>query len=107
MAFIVGWFGLISLLYISIPTEYLDGSNISGGDFFAVNTTTSTGEVDTGIFSGIGASVDMIFRFFLFAALGIGLPSGTPTVISVCFSVLVIFINLIVIFTIKNAFWKG
>lgn len=113
LAFIVGWYGLLALLFFAVPTQYTNGAGTTGGDFFQVNaSSTPNSEIDQnsgflGFFNSIFQMFKMISRMFLFCALGIGLPSDTPSVISAIFSVVVIFINLVVIFTIKNAFYKG
>jgi len=93
----------MGIMFSSLPTIMLGGAE-SIGNYNNYNVSDFS-EDEVG--SDVTSVLDTIFRFVLFATIGFGLPSGTPFYIQIFISAIAVLMTTLVIFTIKNAIWKG
>ena len=80
-AFII-WYGLLSMLYISLPSNVSSGGSTSYDFVSDVNGSITEDDLGGG---GVGDVLSSVAFFFAFILFGYGLPSGTPVWISVFF----------------------
>jgi len=96
------WFGIITLVYLTLPTDIkTDSVVISEIDF---NETITTGDVGTGSLVDI---IGIIFRFIVFVGFGIGLPSSTPSFFVTFFVIFQSIITILFLAFIISIFWDG
>lgn len=102
------YYSILSAIFFFLPSQFKDSSTMTGDITENINSSGfEESEIDVG-FLGVLINVGLtVARFIGFLAFGLGLPTGTPFFIQYGFSAWQIILNLIIIFTIKNAFWKG
>ena len=109
LGFLFLYYGLIIILFNAMPVIWGVSTTHQISDF---NTTFTSSEIKQndsflGFFNSIFQIFDTVIRFMLFAFIGIGLPIDTPSWFHVFFTAWSVFMSLISIVFIKNAFWKG
>jgi hypothetical protein len=95
------WFGIITLVYLTLPTDVKTDSVSTDVDF---NETVTSADLGSGSVVDI---IAVIFRFIAFVGFGVGLPSSTPSFFVTFFTVFQTIISVLFVGFIISMFWDG
>jgi len=103
LIFFIAWYGMIFILFTAISNLSISDTTINY-DFVNDPNTTAVTEGGAGG-GGFGDLLAYFGRLFLFMVFGVGLPSDTPSYITIFWSVLTVGINTLFVGFIISAIW--
>ena len=107
---VVLYYVSIGLIFAFLPSSAMSGAS-TPADINSLNNNATgfnqNNEIQEGFFASLTSIATGVLRFGLFATVGVGLPSDTPSFIQTIWTAWSILILFIAIALIISAFWNG